>query len=100
MLCAMFAQFSDRLHSGLCIREEVAAGGLKHRSKHSAPELGVHPLLGKLEPLGELRHRQTTGDHRPASSLSQLHTMANADAPNRAGEDLRATPWRTMSFCG
>src|SRR5262245_8245246 len=55
-------------------------------SQHSTPELGIYPFLRKLEPLGELRHRQTTEDYRPAGSLSHLHAMANADAPNRAGQ--------------
>src|SRR5262245_6704285 len=95
----MFAQFSNRLHGRFGIGKEVTTGGLKYRPQHSTPELGIYPFLRKLEPLGELRHRQTTGDYRPAGSLSHLHAMANPDAPNRAGQDLGALPWRAMSFC-
>lgn len=99
MLCAMFAQFSDCLHGRLGIGKEVAARGLKYRPKRPAPQLSMDPFLRNPEPLGELRHRQTARNGRPASPLSQcLHSVPNADTPNRAAQDLGASPWRTMSL--
>jgi hypothetical protein len=97
MLYAMFAQLSDRLHGRFGIRKEVAARWLKCRPKRPAPQLSMDPFLRNPEPLSELRHRQATRDGRPASPLSHcLHSMPNADTPDRAGQDLGASPRRTM----
>jgi hypothetical protein len=96
---ATFSQLSDRLHGRLGILKEVAAGGLMHRPKRSAPELSADPFLRNPKPFGELRHRQAARDRGPASSLSRcLHAMTKPDTSNCAGQDLGASPWRAMSL--
>jgi hypothetical protein len=44
MLCAMFAQRSDRLHGRFGIRKEVAARWLKCGPKRPAPQLSMDPF--------------------------------------------------------